>query len=85
MHRFSVLEAMDYFGNVPKVLYRQNIQDKSHLDLHYKPFKEKYAGCCDEEVFSVNNLNVILYDDPKGHSSVSSYELFIQDIESINN
>ena len=83
-HRFSANEAMDYYNYVPNVLYRQNIQDNSHLNQHFNPFKKHYHKIVKQQDLAKHSLNVIMYDDPKGHSSVATYEDFISDISKAN-
>jgi hypothetical protein len=83
-HRFSVNEAMDYYNNAPNVLYRQNTQDLSHLNQHLGPFNKHYHKIIKQQDLDKSSFNVIMYDDPKGHSSVATYEEFISDIKKAN-
>jgi hypothetical protein len=83
-HRFSVNKAMDYYNYAPNVLYRQNIKDKSHLNQHFNPFHKHYHNFVKQQDLAKPCLNVIMYDDPRGHSSVATYEDFICDINKAN-
>ncbi len=80
-YRFSLQAAISKFNYIPTIIYNQNIQDKFHFENHFIPFQKALFSILSSVKSYPNRLNVNLICDKRGHSSISSKEEFILELE----
>lgn len=67
-HRINVVDAFNYYGNVPNVYYIQNQFSAHDIRCHVNPFIKQMK----EEDLSIENIIFInYYDEEKGHNPTS--------------
>lgn len=80
-YRFSLQAAISKFNYIPTIIYNQNIQDKFHLERHFIPFQNALFSILSSVKCYPNRLHVNFICDKRGHSSISSKEEFILELE----